>query len=200
MIYEDYVDDNYITVSKNLLKNPYYRQMLSPTDKAIFQILQASVIYDENYKYFKNGILAANVKVETIASQFGGRGLKKRSIEASLAWLNRLGVVIRVRKSRNSTTILGFRLNESKDNYYLIYHLVENYKDDMAGLKDNLVKIEDICLDKEIRNHIETYALSPMIYKIGLNSGNHLMKELFGINNYINKANTVFRNFLSKAI
>ena len=185
---ENYIDGTFLKLPKILLKSPYYRWVLSSADKVVWNCLQNSVGYSNNHWFHNKGILAAQIRVSKIVEDYSGNGLCERTIKTSLNHLDELGIAVKFRKKSNAY-IIGFRLDDSSDNYFTIYHLDKLHRDKITDYAKNRIPKSSICLSKEIKDFIIKNINNPLMFRMKLNGGKTLMEELFGIEDYFGKSN-----------
>ncbi len=116
-------NNGFLKIPLFVLNSFYYRYVLSDTDKNILHYLWANVSIGSS-KYYKNGLLVANIKEQTLIEKSGET---YSTLIRHLKRLDYLGAAIKIRsKVKHNRYFVGFRTAEN-ERLYLLYHLITEY-------------------------------------------------------------------------
>ena len=172
-----------------LADTDYYRWILSAQEKVIFYYMTRMVLTKDN-KYYPNGLLIVNAKIETIADKCG---LSYGTTKDAVKKLNDIGAIVKLnKKAKNNRYLLGF-LSNNNVRLYLLSHLAYKYAnvlerkifDQQEKLKLKLkqsisLNRMDYRLDSTYREHMIQYVDKPNYLFNELIDGRYLHELLFG--------------------
>jgi len=157
-----------------LYKTDYYRWLLSSNDKTALYTL-CRMVLTRNNKYYGNGLLVVNAKLETIAWE---SGMHYGTLKDSMKRLDYMGVILKLKKcAKNNRYLLGFR-TDGEDRLYFLSHLAYKY----ADILDRRISKQKSELGKK-----QSPVLEKSDYRLDSTHRDHILEHFENANNLLNE-------------